>query len=603
MNDQERILQEELERVANEARLRPGMFEAVMRRAQRRRNLAVTSGAAALVVFAIAAALVIPDGRGDREDLASPEIQPGVVRLLTEPRGLLEIEAAKGELCYAFNMRGVTSTRVVDRATGELVFNVRASDYDGGRMLGCHRGIDRRSLDSVANDPDAYLVRFENSASGGTSDAELRRDEGDPTCYPIPPSSPEYSLHFSKLEGEPGEVVHVWAPTLRDEGGRYSPSDGLELWWNSRTPDGLQPIADGAAVKLFTADTSDRCYFQAAFEVPEVPAGRYRTTGFVFQQPRRERYGVWPGPRFRVRPSDREAQPKLEVETETIDIDDQPTALATGEGSVWVTTGMRRELLEIRDGEIINRFAGGGRGMAVSDGIVWQTRGGDGAEPDGEVTGIDATTGEVVQHLEFPRETPYGVAARGGELFIAFAQGDLVRPDPANNAEMRIALGTGLTDVLIAHGAVWVSQPGGQNPRVWRVTVSDDGSNAAPFLLTPQGKGSCPQGLAATADALWVADPCAAALWKLDPSGNTVGRIDNVGKKPADVAAGPHFLFVSSFRGDEIVTIIDRSTEKVVDQVEVGEGPSSIVADGQGAWVANSEGTSLTHILPLPRSR
>lgn len=290
-------------------------------------------------------------------------------------------------------------------------------------------------------------------------------------------------------------------------------------------------------------------------------------------------------------------EPVVRVETETIELGDQPMAVATGAGSVWVTTGMHRELLEMRDGDIINRFEGGGVGVAVSDGVVWQTRGGDGAEPDGDVTGIDASTGEVVQHLEFPGESPYGITVRGRDVFIALAHGDLVRPDPEKNAEMRIALATGLTDVMAAHGAVWVSQPGGQNPKVWRVTVEGDDRNAAPILLTPQGRGSCPQGLAATAEAVWVADPCAGALWQLDPSGRIIDRIAGVGRKPVDVAAGRGFLFVSSFRGDELVTVIDRRAKEVVARVEAGPWPSSIAADGDEAWVANSEGTSLTRVI------
>lgn len=291
-------------------------------------------------------------------------------------------------------------------------------------------------------------------------------------------------------------------------------------------------------------------------------------------------------------------QRQLRIETHTLELGDQPLALAAGEGSIWVTVGMRDEVLEIRRDRIVARYPGGGVGLAVADGIAWQTTGGDGAEPDGTLTAIDVDSGALVQEVEFPGQTPYGVDVGPQGVFTALSQGHLVWLAPGAEDYTLIPLANGLTEVLVAHGAVWVSQPGGQNPRVWRVTVSSDDSNAAPILLKPQGRRSCPQGLAATGDAVWVADPCARVLWKLDRSGNKIGRINRVGNKPVDVAAGPRFLFVSSFRGDRLVTLIDRRTENVVANVQVGPGPSAIAAQGTGAWVANSEARSLTRIVP-----
>lgn len=294
----------------------------------------------------------------------------------------------------------------------------------------------------------------------------------------------------------------------------------------------------------------------------------------------------------------------VRVETETVQIGDQPGQLAVEGDSVWVTTGLHRELLEIREGRITTRYEeGGGVGLDVSNGTAWVTSGGDGAEPDGRLIGIDLDSGAVEQRVEFPTDTPYGVDAAAGGVFVALRDAILVQHNPGGDEEMRMALATGLADVLVAHGAVWVSQPGGQNPRVWRVTLDGDNRNALPLLLTPEGKGSCPQGLAATRDAMWVADPCAAVLWKLDPGGRIIARIEDVGNKPVDVAAGPRFLFVSSFRHDRLVTLVDPGTDQPIAQVKVGAGPHSIVAQGEGAWVANSEGTSLTHIIPRTAER
>ena len=320
-------------------------------------------------------------------------------------------------------------------------------------------------------------------------------------------------------------------------------------------------------------------------------------TAEVLDQPLQQEPPVAPNEDRNEKEKEQRKEGGPRIETRTLNIHDQPLNLAAGNGSIWVTTGMRRQLLEIRGGHIINRYEGGGVGLAVGDGLVWQTRGGDGAEPDGEVLALNSSSGEVVRRLEFPDESPYGIAVGGQGVFVALAQsGDLLRLDPANGMQTRVALEEGLSNVVVAHGAAWVTQPGGA--KLWRVALSRDESNIQEIRPAPEGVQSCPGGLAATDDAVWVADACAAVLWQLDASGKVMRRINGVGDKPADVAAGPRFLFVSSFRGDPLVTLIDRRTNQVVTQVKAGEGPNSMVADGEGAWVANSEGRSLTRIMP-----
>lgn len=288
------------------------------------------------------------------------------------------------------------------------------------------------------------------------------------------------------------------------------------------------------------------------------------------------------------------------IETKELGLSDQPSALTTARGSLWVSVAMRRQLLEIREGRIVNRLPGGGVGLAIADGIAWQTMGGDGAVPDGTLLGIDVGSGNVVQRVQFPAESPYGVDVGPDGVFAALSQGDLVRLHPGGDEYERIPLGHGLRDVLVAHGAVWVSQP--EESTIWRVTL-DDGADPQAIDLATSAKRSCPAGLAATRGGIWAADACGATVWQLDRAGTPVQRIYNVGKKPADVAAGSRYLFVSSFRGDHVVTLVDYRSGEAVAQVKVGEGPSSVAASGREAWVANSEERSLTHIVVRRQTR
>ncbi len=305
---------------------------------------------------------------------------------------------------------------------------------------------------------------------------------------------------------------------------------------------------------------------------------------------------VWQPPARDEVPRQDDRHPhQLQVETQTLAVGDQPIALALDDSSLWVTTGRDRALLRITDGRVERSFAGGGVALDVEDGRVWQTRGGDGGEPDGELTATNTRTGEVVQRVTFVGESPYGVDVAPEGVFVALNGGDLARVHPGGDEYMRISLGRGLTNVVAADGTVWVSQP--TEGVVWRVVVKGGDYETRPIDLREQLDGqSCPQGSAAYRDLVWIADPCSASLWVLNGSGDVVERISDVGAKPADVAAGGRYVYVSSFRRDHVVTIIDQKTRQVLASAEAGEGPSSIVADATGAWVANSEEQSLTRI-------
>lgn len=287
-------------------------------------------------------------------------------------------------------------------------------------------------------------------------------------------------------------------------------------------------------------------------------------------------------------PSLRASPPKFT--TTQIPLKSQPATLLYDRGTVWVG-GSR--VLRVEDGRVIDRLRSSVTrgGIARAGDLLWATGGGDGAVPDGTVIAYDVDTGEILERHVFEDRSPYGIDAGGKGIFVALFQGDLLRI--TSHGISSIPLSYGLTQVLVAHGKVWVSSP--QRGKVWRVVINgiDDTSSAATDLRG-YPKRTCPQGLEASATAVWVADPCARKVWLLDPiTGKVVDEIESLGR-PIDIDIDSGRAWIVSFR-DDLVTVVDLATLDVLAQAKAGEGATAIAVNGREAWVANHEDYSLTH--------
>lgn len=281
--------------------------KSTLKRARSRR--VASSGGALLVIMVVGVAaawgaLSVESGR--RQQPVNPSSPPPYVRLLTEPptRGLIEIEASRGQACYRFEMRGSTSAHIREQGSSDVLVDLPVNQAGNYALLGCVDGLDSAALQQIAERPNEHLVEFHDSVSGGSEAAILTADVGDPDCLPTELTSPEYGLHFSSREGKPGEQVRVWGTTLRTEGGDYARSDRLELWWNADAPDENRPKEEGKAIQLASVVTGDRCYFMTSFNIPDVPEARYEITGFIWEEPPSEGYGVFLGTNVRVVSSD-----------------------------------------------------------------------------------------------------------------------------------------------------------------------------------------------------------------------------------------------------------------------------------------------------------
>lgn len=300
-------------------------------------------------------------------------------------------------------------------------------------------------------------------------------------------------------------------------------------------------------------------------------------------------------PQPTLTPSAQVSSPAL-LETR-IAVPGQPGPLIYEDGSVWVGGSL---LVRLEGDRIVQRLRTrlSRYGIARSGDLLWATGGGDGGAPDGSVLAFDVKSGERVERLEFPDRSPNGIDAGRGHIFVALSQGDLLRINADGHATSSVPLSDGLSEVLVAHGKVWVSAS--QSGKVWRVEFhGQDDTSAAASDFRAEPKRTCPQGLDHSNSAIWVADPCARKVRLLDPAtGEMTDALENVGRRPIDVDIAGRFAWIVSFT-DNLVSVVDLDTFDVVAQTRAGRRASRIVAHGREAWVANHEGYSLTH-LELP---
>jgi YVTN family beta-propeller protein len=218
--------------------------------------------------------------------------------------------------------------------------------------------------------------------------------------------------------------------------------------------------------------------------------------------------------------------PETRKELTRIPAGGAPTGLAAGGGFVWVTHGFAGTVSRIDPG--LNRITatlpvGSGVGdVAVAANAVWIANG-----LDGTVLRIDPATGALVRTIAVGG-SPTGVAADAHSLWVADGR-SVVKVDVATNRVVaRIALRHQANRVAVGGGAVWVSAD------LDNVVTRIDVATGSAAVGIPVGEG--PVGLVADAKAVWVADGLAGAVSRIDPATNHVVATIPVGSEPGGVA-------------------------------------------------------------------
>jgi YVTN family beta-propeller protein len=195
----------------------------------------------------------------------------------------------------------------------------------------------------------------------------------------------------------------------------------------------------------------------------------------------------------------------VSASTTTIQLDDQPTQLACGGGSVWATSQTSGTVTQVSPGKdrgaVVRRIAvgRGPSGVAWGQGALWVAN-----SDDGTVSRVDGRTGVQTAVIGMGSQSgPTSVVAGAGGVWVANERaGTVARIDPARNAVVTtLKLGNPPQGVAVVAGALWVSvrasgaQHRGGTLRVLH-TVLLDGIRPTAVLLDPaygyDGWGSLP---------------------------------------------------------------------------------------------------------------
>jgi DNA-binding beta-propeller fold protein YncE/predicted Ser/Thr protein kinase len=269
-----------------------------------------------------------------------------------------------------------------------------------------------------------------------------------------------------------------------------------------------------------------------------------------------------------------------------------PLRLATGDGSVWITSGSDGTLSRIdpQSGKAVGvplRLGAGVSGVAVGAGSVWVS------DPRrGEVLRVDA--GERVIDRVDVGGRPGPLAFGGGRLWVADEKGAgitaingrgariIKRGLQPHAAPLRLAVGA---------GGLWVSSA--TTATVRRI---DLGSMAVgPAILAGRG----PAGVTVGHGLVWVANSRSATVTRVDPATHsTLGDPIAVGERPGGIDAGTSAVWVASAAEDSVTRIDLASGDVIGSPVGVGNEPGAVVVGEEAVWVANNGDGTVTRIEP-----
>jgi serine/threonine protein kinase len=226
-----------------------------------------------------------------------------------------------------------------------------------------------------------------------------------------------------------------------------------------------------------------------------------------------------------------------------------PTSVAVGFGSVWVTSGSSGQLL---------RYAAGHR-----------------TEP------IQIEVGS----------NPVDVAVGNDWVWVANrADGTVTQVDPARNTvKATLQVAPGPQSVATSGDVTWIASPA--SGRLTRIDSSADEATAEQLNF-----GGRPADLAIVGDSLWEVDPAHGQLLRrsLDDGGTDGDPID-IGGGPVALAVGPGALWVAD-KAHDLAIRVDLADTAAQERVQVGNRPVALAVGAGSVWVANAGDRTVTRI-------
>jgi hypothetical protein len=236
-----------------------------------------------------------------------------------------------------------------------------------------------------------------------------------------------------------------------------------------------------------------------------------------------------------------------------VEVGDQPTALATGLGRVWVGDLGSEDLFWVDPGSLEAQHSGAsGRptGLAVGHDVVWIVHGFGAAGDRSDVAVFDPRTEQITHAFDAPS------AARA----VAFGANYLWLGDP------------------IA-GEVQRYDPVTQGSPESFPLVEDELDRPAPGFITVGGDP----------ERVWIVDELQPRVFVVDPDTGGTESIGVSGGNATAIAIGPDAVWVTSVESDS-VTVLEPTGDPREDRAfgAACDGPTGIVVAGDGVWIACS---------------
>jgi YVTN family beta-propeller protein len=263
--------------------------------------------------------------------------------------------------------------------------------------------------------------------------------------------------------------------------------------------------------------------------------------------------------------------------------------VTVGTHSVWTANAGEETVSEI-DPKKLRVVQTIGLGLAATDlvesaGEVWVATG-----SDNNIVRIDARSGGILARAKISRDqfaSAYAIAAGANAIWVGSGS-DIFKIDASSHELVgRWHYGSGINDVAVGGGSVWLVSSGETVARLSGATVRPTGEASI---------GVIPTALAIGGGSIWVAAPAPygshAAVWRFDPitarvtQTTTLGKV--VGYQPTlEIAFGEGALWVASFDAGT-VTRVDPANGNVVATIRIGGHPSGIAVGANRVWVTVS---------------
>jgi YVTN family beta-propeller protein len=271
-------------------------------------------------------------------------------------------------------------------------------------------------------------------------------------------------------------------------------------------------------------------------------------------------------------------------------VGERPTGVAVGRGAVWVANADDRTLSRVdpRRREVVRTISvpGPGQlsGLVSGEGAVWL---GTGLCGPTFLSRVSVAFNEIAQTVPLGRpgcflNHPWQVAVGERAVWAVGGSGiaSLLRIDPQTmKVVARVETGIRPIAIGVGAGAVWVAA-------ALNVVARIDFRTMAVVNEVTVANGT--RAIAVGAGAVWVAAADDDVIARIDPVTDSVTTI-RVGDLPTDVAVGKGAVWVAN-TGDGTVSRVDPRTRAVVATIKLGASPEAIAVGDGFVWVTVSAG-------------